>query len=43
MAAAPFNMSEILHMYTGDGLAMITTAPPPVTEITPNHQGYDVS
>ena len=30
------------HTYAGDGRAIITTTPPPVTEITHNHKGHDV-
>ena len=36
------NQSEIYCIYAVDEIAIITTVPAPVTEITQNHNGYDV-
>ena len=30
------------RIYVGDEIALITTAPLPITELTQNHKGYDV-
>ena len=38
-----FRLSSLgYHTYAGDEIAIITTAPQSVTEITQNHKGYDV-
>ena len=39
----PYISSVQYIAHTGDEIAIITTAPSHITEITPNHEGYDVS